>query len=150
MNEKKVLVINRPQWLRGQGSYQSRLLDWDGRMCCLGFDALACGLTNDDIRGISSPWGVGVDKNTRTKYPDYFLTRTGLVVLGSPTREQKKIAGQVARLMRINDFIIGAGFDSGDGIITSEEEREKLIREGLMELGYEDVVFTDEPLPPIE
>lgn len=48
----KTLTIDCDTWLRG---YQSELRDGDGHMCCLGFDALACGFAPDQIRGHSSP-----------------------------------------------------------------------------------------------
>ena len=51
----KVLVIDRTKWYRGQGDKESRLLRQDGSMCCLGFDALACGLEPDAIVNRSFP-----------------------------------------------------------------------------------------------
>lgn len=51
------LIIDRAKWLRGtaavRGSYLLR--KEDGKMCCLGFLALACGYTKEEIRGKSSP-----------------------------------------------------------------------------------------------
>lgn len=45
------LVIDRQKWLRGEGDSLSRLLrSSDGKMCCVGFFCLACGLTERDIR----------------------------------------------------------------------------------------------------
>lgn len=47
------LVIDRTKWLRGEGSEASRLLrPSDGKMCCLGFYSLSCGLTDKDIQNI--------------------------------------------------------------------------------------------------
>ena len=44
------LVIDRATWLRGEGHEQSYLLrECDGKMCCLGFFALACGLHPERI-----------------------------------------------------------------------------------------------------
>lgn len=45
-------VINRDDWARGR---QSLLLGVDGKMCCLGFFSLACGLVEDDIRELDGP-----------------------------------------------------------------------------------------------
>lgn len=51
------LVIDRSRWLRGEGSSRSRLLrSSDGKMCCVGFFALACGLTPADILDRSTPF----------------------------------------------------------------------------------------------
>lgn len=45
------LVIERAKWLRGEGGKASRLLrPKDGKMCCVGFAALALGHTEDEIR----------------------------------------------------------------------------------------------------
>jgi hypothetical protein len=50
------LTISRAQWLRGEGSEASYLLrESDGKMCCLGFYALACGIPQDDIIFIPAP-----------------------------------------------------------------------------------------------
>lgn len=44
------LVIDRSKWLRGEGSMESRLYrSSDGKMCCIGFLALARGCTLADI-----------------------------------------------------------------------------------------------------
>jgi hypothetical protein len=44
----KKLVIDRSRWLRGET--EGVLLNDDGRMCCLGFEALRIGLTAREIR----------------------------------------------------------------------------------------------------
>lgn len=51
----RVLTIDRSIWLRGEGAMSSYLLSRDGKMCCLGFDALACGLTKGMIYDRRSP-----------------------------------------------------------------------------------------------
>ena len=44
------LVIDRKTWLRGEGADGSFLRrSSDGRQCCLGFMALAAGLTSEEI-----------------------------------------------------------------------------------------------------
>lgn len=49
------VVVDRSKWLRGEGSYKSRLLrPADGRMCCMGSAALAKGLSKDEIRDVQS------------------------------------------------------------------------------------------------
>jgi hypothetical protein len=50
------LIIDRSKWLRGEGFYESYLLrPRDGKMCCLGFYSLACGLKEEQIRNVKSP-----------------------------------------------------------------------------------------------
>jgi hypothetical protein len=47
------LVINRKQWLRGEGACFSRLLRGpDGKMCCVGCYAIALGAKPADIMGL--------------------------------------------------------------------------------------------------
>lgn len=51
-----ILRIDRKKWLRDEGSRRSKLLRGsDGKMCCLGFYSLACGLKEKDIRNFQSP-----------------------------------------------------------------------------------------------
>lgn len=53
------LIIDRNEWLRGEGSDASYLLRaTDGKMCCLGIYALSCGLTKDMIRSCRAPTSV--------------------------------------------------------------------------------------------
>ena len=56
MNEPRKLVIEESKWYRGKSSRHSRLRrKQDGLMCCLGFDALACGLEKDQITSVNFP-----------------------------------------------------------------------------------------------
>ncbi len=48
------LTIVRSEWYRGKGSYKSRLRNAEGKQCCLGFFAKACGFTDAQIRLIST------------------------------------------------------------------------------------------------
>lgn len=50
------VVVNRSKWSRGR---VSNLLDaGNGKMCCLGFVALGCGYSEDDILGEATPGDV--------------------------------------------------------------------------------------------
>lgn len=50
------LTIKRSKWLRGEGSPESRLLRAkDGKMCCLGFLAIALDIPGAHILEVSSP-----------------------------------------------------------------------------------------------
>jgi len=48
-------TVERNKWLRGQGAAQSDLLNSAGKMCCLGFYSLACGLRYENILHVTSP-----------------------------------------------------------------------------------------------
>lgn len=55
MKKVTVLRINRKRWWRGQGSDDSRLRKRkDGKQCCIGFYARACGLKITDIEGCAT------------------------------------------------------------------------------------------------
>lgn len=50
------VIIDRATWLRGEGPYKSSLLRAaDGKMCCLGFAALACGIDKSYIIDYDAP-----------------------------------------------------------------------------------------------
>jgi hypothetical protein len=49
----KKLVIDRSRWLRGEDA--SQLMLADGRLCCLGFHALSCGYSEEEIKGKAYP-----------------------------------------------------------------------------------------------
>ncbi len=56
----KQVVIDREQWIRGEGSDVSYLLrSSDGMMCCLGFSALQCGWEKCEINNTPSPNSAG-------------------------------------------------------------------------------------------
>lgn len=67
MAEVLEVVVNRPQWHRGQGgsgygegdnSPSALLIPGTGKMCCLGFACIAAGLTPDQIRGKGYPYNI--------------------------------------------------------------------------------------------
>lgn len=56
------VVITRSNWLRGKGSRDSFLFRYsDGKMCCLGFLGIACGISKRDLLGRTTPEDVKVD-----------------------------------------------------------------------------------------
>jgi hypothetical protein len=75
-DEKKVykdvdsFVVERSKWLRG--SPNGCLLNNEGKMCCLGFYARACGFEPEDIRNVNSPFTL--------VYQDQFNWDTKLLV----------------------------------------------------------------------
>lgn len=58
----KEFTIDRAKWYRGKGPITSRLLTDDGKMCCLGFFAKACGIADVDIINRSVPAVVKLEK----------------------------------------------------------------------------------------
>lgn len=121
----KVLTIERATWYRGKGARGSVLLNRYGMKCCLGFDAIACGLRPENILGIARP--DEIDTSPGIMPDDYFRAR--LICADDDDRNAKAIDA-VDRAIRDND----------DETI-NEDEREKLIRADLIALGWDDVVF---------
>ena len=66
-------TVKRSLWLRGEGSTHHNgsflLRKVDGKMCCLGFLGLACGYTQDQISGITSPAGLAANGIGDAMYP---------------------------------------------------------------------------------
>ncbi len=59
MKKIKELVIDRSKWKRGSpNAHDTYLLDDDGKMCCLGFYALACGADEESILNRGEPDGL--------------------------------------------------------------------------------------------
>jgi hypothetical protein len=135
----KVLTIYRQLWYRGHGSDESRLLVTEaldpnhaGQMCCLGFDALNCGLSPEEIAEREMP--KAIEQVTLLKHPDYFQTRASQPV--AYTTWMNGIA-------TINDAEIG----DANGTRTEETREQDIRRLFIKHLGYEDVVFSDEDPP---
>ena len=73
MKKVTVLRINRKRWWRGQGSDESNLRGTtDGKQCCVGFYARACGATVEEIRAkatlqcLSEEFGKHENENSST------------------------------------------------------------------------------------
>lgn len=109
--DKKVLVIDRQLWERGTGD--GRLRRQSGRMCCLGFDAIACGVDPVDIINVGEPFDVDLPY-TR----DYRQSRA------------RANADAVREAIRIND----------DRTMPNDI-REELLVPVLKQLGWDDVQF---------
>ena len=110
------LTIQRSKWLRGEGSSVSVLLrSHDGKMCCLGFLALAIGIPQDKIVDIGSP--------SRT-HADYIHMW--------PSRLLNNKLGDVEQIIVINDTM--SGYDSK----RREEELKPLFYKLGVTLTFED------------
>lgn len=68
----KTFVIDRTRWVRGGRGGDTRMLNFQGNMCCLGQVARQCGFSADQLYDRSTPVDVVVDADTK---PSGFLTR---------------------------------------------------------------------------
>ena len=94
MNEVTV-VVKRSEWIRGEGEIKSYLLrSADNKKCCLGFAALACGLSPDDIAARKAPHWVDSARLSCMSGENVFLALTDDYILPSPVASQ---------LMEVND-----------------------------------------------
>lgn len=108
------LVIEREKWLRGD-EYSSYLLrETDQKMCCLGFYSLACGLTQNQIRGLRGL--------TTVAYMEEELPE-GLKWLVNARKDNSE---QALSLMEAND-----------SEMWDDEERERVIAAKFAEYGVE-------------
>lgn len=109
------LIIDRSKWLRGEGVIPSKLVrTMDGKMCCLGFMGLACGVTREEMFNLSSPHQLSVSKA---------LLFEGVVV----NYEGNYLI-----------TLIGRGlFAANDSRIISEQERELQITRFFSSIGVE-------------
>lgn len=123
----KTLVIDRSRWRRGAMATDSepkgttRLLNNKGFMCCLGFDALACGLSEDQILGVTAPSLLipkgRIDQGTHAEYVE---SRCGLCCKDTP---------------------VHSAMVANDSDTISEATREKRVRAALRKLGWDKVIF---------
>ena len=118
-----VLTIDRAKWLRGEGGWASRLFrPSDGKMCCLGFYSLVCGLTKEEIADASDLTDI-FDK--------------------PPELRQLQQSELDVKLMDVNDMDIlnlPLPFTTSLEAFTTEAERETIIKRLFAEHGVE-VVF---------
>lgn len=84
-------TVERNKWFRGKGSYESKLLNNDGYMCCLGFFSLACGLKEADI----------VNKTCPSDLPEELVLSTDLNKLVEPNMYNNS---HCLKLMITNDL----------------------------------------------
>jgi hypothetical protein len=58
------LIIDRQKWLRGEGETKSSLLRGeDGKMCCLGFLGIECGIESERLQDVGAPEDIPRDAN---------------------------------------------------------------------------------------
>lgn len=115
----KTLVIDRDRWLRG-GVSATCLLNRNGKMCCLGFYALALGFQEEHVIEVPQPCEVG--KVDTAKFPAWLVRDFEMTGAGSD-------------LMNANDAL--------GGEVKDEKKREKEIRALFKKHGGVTVRFVD-------
>lgn len=116
----KSFVVDRAKW--GRGNETMLLNGTDGKMCCLGFAALACGYSKDDILDRGRPEDLVVElKEKGVDSPNRWFD--GLV---KPHPRGFDLTGIGARIISAND----------DDRIT-DHEREAVLRGLFLKLGVE-------------
>lgn len=126
----KVLTIERAKWRRGGDTPEkvaefgeTVLLNDSGLMCCLGFDAHACGIPKKNLLGVGNPSDLAAEDLVRhgSRYAQMRLVR----------RVDRWVDnGAVLRAIKAND-----------SRRLSERQREARIRRELKSLGWDDVRF---------
>ena len=121
--KRKTFVIKRSLWRRGgdgeakKGFGNTQLLNKQGLMCCLGFEALGCGLTEEMIFERSGPVSV-----LPCDIPKSYYRRSN----------SKKGGAAILEAIMAND---------NNGL--TEPEREIAVRAALKKLGWYTVRFID-------
>lgn len=64
------LVIDRNIWFRGQGSKESKLLNDNGKMCCVGIYLKACGVPEEDILNVRTADELADEFSNKNKLPE--------------------------------------------------------------------------------
>lgn len=120
------LIIDRLTWLRGEGEGDSYLYRaTDKKMCCLGFYALACGLSIKDIDSQTTP--PEVHRTYGKVIADWLLDKSKF-----PESPGRIASDSCSLLMEVNDAYVTTHNEELDdpGHIESEELREaKIITE---------------------
>jgi len=127
----KKLIIDRSRWLRGSEGSSAllvRVMDEDPQMCCLGFHALACGLSEKEIE--NQPYPSSLDT-----YPESWLMLEQEV--WGPLSSTPNVRSWDRVLALIND-----------ASAVDDATREAWLTEGFRELGGYEVEFVDGPVSP--
>lgn len=136
-SESKVLTIYRDEWYRGRDGASLRVPNETGipaanigKMCCLGFDALACGFTVTDIEDKSDPCDLAIEYGV-DELPSWYVEARLVVV-----DEEGNVTCK-------NNHIINECIEVNDDKFLTESQREDKLVPLLKQLGWEDVVFKD-------
>jgi hypothetical protein len=132
----KKLTIQRSKWLRGQTDCRPTglLLSRTGKMCCLGFYALACGFEEKHIKNIPGPQELQNSFHYRTES-----------VYGGFIKKRKEEIEWDTKLLTSNDENSNLAYslmDINDNYSMDEETREQEIKQGFLKMGVK-VKFED-------
>lgn len=118
-------TISRKKWLRGKGGINSFLFNqFNGKMCCIGFYAMHCGLTVKDILNVTTPGKLRkIGKNIPLKMSWLLSNKEGNLLGNSPACID----------------IMGANDDE----VLPEWERETKIKEAFAAIANTKVNFVD-------
>lgn len=139
MDEPMKLIIDRKLWLRNEPDESYLRRARDGKMCCLGFLAKACGYTDEQITGVDSPFVLNYklrfrDTSRDTKEFEVVLTGPlGKLVFNSGI-DGTKNTPTCYKTMYTNDHSMENNY--------SPQAQEAEITELLAEVGVE-VTFVD-------
>jgi hypothetical protein len=128
----KVLTIERSKGRRGgvdsaeqlERLGETYLLNDKGLMCCLGFDALACGFTTTQIMNQPNP--ASLCETYRESAPEGY--------------EKMRLSDDV---MRWHTEVVSEAIRANDAYGTPDSVREQEVRAALLKLGWNDVIFVD-------
>lgn len=126
----ETLVIQRTKWLRGE--HESFLLRDDGKMCCLGFLGMKCGLSEEDIYEEQFP--SDSSSENKSKWPvTLFSGSSWSLRTGTQLQDWEGV------LAKIND--LDPHFINNSGL--TEKDREAWLITGFRELFNIDLTFED-------
>lgn len=101
------LVIDRNKWLRGNPNTAQLLRIDNGKMCCLGFFALALGYTEDQISGLGDPIETIIDGPRPNLWPTWGVCRREKLIEhdqgDAHVREEYEDTDDFNQLMTVND-----------------------------------------------
>lgn len=121
------LTINRPNWLHGETSSNSYLYrPHDGKMCCLGFYGLTCGVLKDQMRNKTQFYESDIEHIKLDKQMHWLVKEKNQRLF------QSKDANEL--------------MSDNDDPFLGEDAREAQIIKTFAKHGIT-VTFTDEPLP---
>ena len=124
-----VVVITGSGWLRGDPANSALIAAVSGRMCCLGFDALACGLTKKQITGHVMPDSVPERANYQSAWSERVSEATAAAVLAIVgTGLQRELARSSGTFVGSRLGAIAAGINDDRRFIGNDKERIAALR----------------------
>lgn len=107
------LVIDRAKWLRGQGG-GSLLEPQSGKMCCLGFECLRLGFTENDISNKGYPSNILKVMDETIRLPEYlrgYLIEENCFCTQAAKVNDTKGLNEFEREVKIKELFAGVGIE---------------------------------------